>query len=189
MPEARAYARSASSSDGRFQKFAAGWVTHRCYSPSDRSNQAGIPRSARNDNAPGLQARANLTQFVQVDLGIEHFGGLHQLIPTDLMSRVSGVARHHARKRGLGAFGSLIMEFAAGDAFDEGLFLFGIGLLQIGSEFSRGGKSLVTGLLCGRGFPRSEEHTSELQSQSNLVCRLLLEKKISCTIPRCRPDP
>src|SRR5205085_9813639 len=26
-------------------------------------------------------------------------------------------------------------------------------------------------------FLRSEEHTSELQSQSNLVCRLLLEKK------------
>src|SRR2546430_7044920 len=29
---------------------------------------------------------------------------------------------------------------------------------------------------CG-GLLRSEEHTSELQSQSNLVCRLLLEKK------------
>src|SRR2546427_8493584 len=27
------------------------------------------------------------------------------------------------------------------------------------------------------GQKRSEEHTSELQSQSNLVCRLLLEKK------------
>src|SRR2546430_3034812 len=27
------------------------------------------------------------------------------------------------------------------------------------------------------GHVRSEEHTSELQSQSNLVCRLLLEKK------------
>src|SRR5688572_31603813 len=27
------------------------------------------------------------------------------------------------------------------------------------------------------GIVRSEEHTSELQSQSNLVCRLLLEKK------------
>src|SRR2546430_11796154 len=26
-------------------------------------------------------------------------------------------------------------------------------------------------------LPRSEEHTSELQSQSNIVCRLLLEKK------------
>src|SRR5688572_32369565 len=34
--------------------------------------------------------------------------------------------------------------------------------------------------LAGRrtgGCRRSEEHTSELQSQSNLVCRLLLEKK------------
>src|SRR2546430_12381663 len=30
---------------------------------------------------------------------------------------------------------------------------------------------------CGEGRMRSEEHTSELQSQSNLVCRLLLEKK------------
>src|SRR2546430_9796180 len=29
----------------------------------------------------------------------------------------------------------------------------------------------------GVGLARSEEHTSELQSQSNLVCRLLLEKK------------
>src|SRR2546427_7956105 len=29
----------------------------------------------------------------------------------------------------------------------------------------------------GTAGPRSEEHTSELQSQSNLVCRLLLEKK------------
>src|SRR2546427_869285 len=34
---------------------------------------------------------------------------------------------------------------------------------------------------------RSEEHTSELQSQSNLVCRLLLEKKkntVAHTVPR-----
>src|SRR2546430_10077660 len=31
-----------------------------------------------------------------------------------------------------------------------------------------------SGIAVGR---RSEEHTSELQSQSNLVCRLLLEKK------------
>src|SRR3989449_3771852 len=29
----------------------------------------------------------------------------------------------------------------------------------------------------GRGVPRSEEHTSELQSRLHLVCRLLLEKK------------
>src|SRR2546430_13513283 len=30
---------------------------------------------------------------------------------------------------------------------------------------------------CEEARERSEEHTSELQSQSNLVCRLLLEKK------------
>src|SRR5206468_12609826 len=29
----------------------------------------------------------------------------------------------------------------------------------------------------GKNRPRSEEHTSELQSRSDLVCRLLLEKK------------
>src|SRR2546430_3060849 len=33
-------------------------------------------------------------------------------------------------------------------------------------------------IACNQGlYHRSEEHTSELQSQSNLVCRLLLEKK------------
>src|SRR2546427_6533352 len=32
-----------------------------------------------------------------------------------------------------------------------------------------------------RRAARSEEHTSELQSQSNLVCRLLLEKKKKTT--------
>src|SRR3989475_7458419 len=34
-------------------------------------------------------------------------------------------------------------------------------------------------VLPARFVSRSEEHTSELQSQSNLVCRLLLEKKKS----------
>src|SRR5688572_31643327 len=34
---------------------------------------------------------------------------------------------------------------------------------------------------------RSEEHTSELQSQSNLVCRLLLEKKKNKNIKHNQP--
>src|SRR2546430_6027155 len=37
-------------------------------------------------------------------------------------------------------------------------------------------------------FLRSEEHTSELQSQSNLVCRLLLEKKKNSYLRRFRHD-
>src|SRR2546427_9626200 len=38
-------------------------------------------------------------------------------------------------------------------------------------------RSLRTSGPCTWTAARSEEHTSELQSQSNLVCRLLLEKK------------
>src|SRR5256886_9210155 len=37
--------------------------------------------------------------------------------------------------------------------------------------------SVCTGVPMAPHATRSEEHTSELQSQSNLVCRLLLEKK------------
>src|SRR2546425_4070546 len=39
-----------------------------------------------------------------------------------------------------------------------------------------------------RSTPRSEEHTSELQSLAYLVCRLLLEKK-KCDHPAGRPLP
>src|SRR2546430_9398113 len=38
-------------------------------------------------------------------------------------------------------------------------------------------RELAAGLESHLPWMRSEEHTSELQSQSNLVCRLLLEKK------------
>src|SRR5688572_32132473 len=46
--------------------------------------------------------------------------------------------------------------------------MLGLGLFTFG--YARGASYLTND-------PRSEEHTSELQSQSNLVCRLLLEKK------------
>src|SRR2546430_13313273 len=51
-----------------------------------------------------------------------------------------------------------------------------------GTYVGNGTKGLVAGVeMQGTGTlniaVRSEEHTSELQSQSNLVCRLLLEKK------------
>src|SRR5947208_12679032 len=38
-------------------------------------------------------------------------------------------------------------------------------------------------------YPRSEEHTSELQSPDHLVCRLLLEKKKRNTPTARRPRP
>src|SRR3712207_8861978 len=58
-----------------------------------------------------------------------------------------------------------------------------------------GGQTSCTNLCCAcrshhrlktfaRGWDRSEEHTSELQSRQYIVCRLLLEKKKILTKPR-----
>src|SRR2546430_7383398 len=54
-------------------------------------------------------------------------------------------------------------------------------------RFTAGGLRAAIGdsldrLASPEGLLRSEEHTSELQSQSNLVCRLLLEKKKKNTV-------
>src|SRR2546430_13452947 len=56
----------------------------------------------------------------------------------------------------------------SGVAALEGLFQFLQSILNLALVIAREFLRIV----------RSEEHTSELQSQSNLVCRLLLEKKI-----------
>src|SRR6266566_1977538 len=45
------------------------------------------------------------------------------------------------------------------------------------SLFEHKGRHIATWRWGARDAPRSEEHTSELQSPCNLVCRLLLEKK------------
>src|SRR5688572_31483114 len=51
-------------------------------------------------------------------------------------------------------------------------------LADVLAPFKRGGPYAYVPAKEGRiPAERSEEHTSELQSQSNLVCRLLLEKK------------
>src|SRR5690606_42032797 len=46
-------------------------------------------------------------------------------------------------------------------------------MMETGAEAAVG----ILGALAARDQGRSEEHTSELQSRENLVCRLLLEKK------------
>src|SRR5260370_15510393 len=66
--------------------------------------------------------------------------------------------------------------------------------LDLPDRFARAEPALDTDLVRFFGFPvafvvaetfeqaRSEEHTSELQSHLNLVCRLLLEKKKICNM-------
>src|SRR2546426_9725153 len=58
-------------------------------------------------------------------------------------------------------------------------------VIEVPEEFAEVGKAMAEHLAAlqrtvsrlGGGKARSEEHTSELQSPCNLVCRLLLEKK------------
>src|SRR2546430_16328436 len=56
-----------------------------------------------------------------------------------------------------------------------GLTLSDISLIEMHEAFAA--QVLSTFHVLEQNGARSEEHTSELQSQSNLVCRLLLEKK------------
>src|SRR5260370_19809030 len=53
--------------------------------------------------------------------------------------------------------------------------MFGIRIFD--SEYQDGSLRVEVSTLRRNFNPRSEEHTSELQSHLNLVCRLLLEKK------------
>src|SRR3989475_2013560 len=54
---------------------------------------------------------------------------------------------------------------------------FGADRLELSVNYPRNAAAFTDLLSVGEKSARSEEHTSELQSQSNLVCRLLLEKK------------
>src|SRR2546427_5943427 len=70
--------------------------------------------------------------------------------------------------------------FRLGDAIREGSIHSNAALersgLKAGKIITKSGRGSRNWPECS-GLMRSEEHTSELQSQSNLVCRLLLEKK------------
>src|SRR5258706_6128623 len=68
------------------------------------------------------------------------------------------------------AMGKVVTQVMKGDSSNEFPFL--VGSLSL----ARLSATPPTSLLCGSAA-RSEEHTSELQSLTNLVCRLLLEKK------------
>src|SRR2546430_12621415 len=76
----------------------------------------------------------------------------------------SRVAQVEARPDDAGARATHERHFAAAHRIDDA---------HVGEPFSRR-RVAEEHQIAG---PRSEEHTSELQSQSNLVCRLLLEKQ------------
>src|SRR5688572_32430385 len=108
---------------------------------------------------------------------------LHQVVPDNdrHAAPVSGKRMHELRFRRVGGYISDPFD-AAGKRLDEHrsirpdawLFRADVRVTLCAGVEVRGLQQLQV-----RKAPylRSEEHTSELQSQSNLVCRLLLEKK------------
>src|SRR5699024_12133102 len=76
------------------------------------------------------------------------------------------------------------------EAFIIGAMIIGVTLIATNGNLTNLAVSpvaLMFGLASGVALARSEEHTSELQSRFDLVCRLLLEQKnyiacLACTI-------
>src|SRR2546427_3708160 len=92
----------------------------------------------------------------------------------DAEARVHGTTRERVHFHDVGAVDSIV-DVTGG--------VLGLHLLRVETVY-------VSPLPLGGGFAdRSEEHTSELQSQSNLVCRLLLEKKKSASPRRTAAAP
>src|SRR5256886_5741925 len=113
----------------------------------------------------------NIFAMVLFAKGIFLWAGL-VIVFAGIFDIVDGeVARRTKRVTKFGAFFDSVI-----DRYSDLLLLLGliIWYAKIDRIFYVGLTGLV---LIGSVLTRSEEHTSELQSQSNLVCRLLLEKK------------
>src|SRR2546430_3914909 len=88
------------------------------------------------------------------------FERIHELDRAELLCTTVLADRIHRRAQ----------EVGVGDAADGQRVLEREEHTLAGPDLRRHGEQIIA-------LVRSEEHTSELQSQSNLVCRLLLEKK------------
>src|SRR5437588_6716661 len=67
--------------------------------------------------------------------------------------------------------------FRSEEALNDGLADFGVRVRGVDRSKRLAGPAAAQQAQIANRFLRSEEHTSELQSHSDLVCRLLLEKK------------
>src|SRR5256886_4908061 len=157
-------------------------IGHTRYSTAGTSVLANAqPMLARYREGPlALAHNGNLTNAVQLRSDLVAKGSLFQS-SSDSEVLVHLIARSEAREP----------EDQLLDALErvDGAYslLITVGRTLYAIVDPRGFRPLVLGRLgrgwvvasetCALDITRSEEHTSELQSQSNLVCRLLLEKK------------
>src|SRR5688572_32465569 len=95
---------------------------------------------------------------------------------TDAITLIEAVIRDQLRSFKIAELGVVTNVYSHESSSDKNNYECDVKLRNSGLELKRVG--VATQRVGSVAIPnRSEEHTSELQSQSNLVCRLLLEKK------------
>src|SRR5712691_9427528 len=112
--------------------------------------------------------------------GTFDFGSLSDLFSAFFGDDLFGATRRQARGADIAAEVEIELVEAAHGATRDVPFRVAVRCGRCDGDGAEPGTVPTTCPTCGgagRVQQRSEEHTSELQSQSNLVCRLLLEKK------------
>src|SRR3989454_9112484 len=109
-----------------------------------------------------------------IDNGIDEFiMGAGKEIHVTIEEKAVTV-RDFGRGIPLGKVVDCVSQINTGAKYNDDVFQFSVGLNGVGTKAVN---ALSKDFLVRSHRERSEEHTSELQSPCNLVCRLLLEKK------------
>src|SRR3990172_5978871 len=76
-------------------------------------------------------------QLVEIQPGVVSLVGLQQFAPGDFPARVRRLAAQNGAERRLHTRSSLVVKLSAGDALDESLVLFGVGVLDRAASLSQ----------------------------------------------------
>src|SRR5258706_9438158 len=152
------------SSRRRHTRLVSDWSSDVCSSDLKRDYDVGLPEF-RGDPEQLIQAVLNIARNAaqailgaHADLATGHQGGGEITLRTRVARQVTLARRFHR----------LALEL---QVVDNGP--------GVPAEIR---EQIFHPLVSGREGGRSEEHTSELQSLTNIVCRLLLEKKKNITV-------
>src|SRR5690606_41803491 len=97
--------------------------------------------------------------------------------PTSTLFPYTTLFRSRTHEQLLATIDHLIAGRVEADGFNQLVLLAGLTAAQVSVLRAYAKYAHQTRFAFSQGYIRSEEHTSELQSRENLVCRLLLEKK------------
>src|SRR5438270_10602163 len=130
------------------------------------SSIGGWARRATADDQPAAAAPAALGDMRSLEQSLEATRGELAVARLQL-ERANAIIDYSTHYSIAADLSAAIYDIALAEGVDPAL---AFRLVKTESNFHAKAKSKVGAI----GFTRSEEHTSELQSQSNLVCRLLL---------------